>query len=344
MSLPFILLDLPDILLEVTLIVSSAMMKKDIKKVHGHTLNELSDLLMQSTELFDSGVTLNPISLGGWSNINIQGSHEGTQFVLKLPWSTQKLEKNHYAHLFNIALFTSKSKICARPLDFGTLFDSKRTPFIILEYIDGTVYDVLSELTPVEKQSLNNSLTILSDLQPPDIPRFNSPSDYLDTIRKSVKEHEWLTRDYMETNQIRELFYELLPELFLNMNDYGEWSMKTMHSDLWVPNIVFDKGRAVFLDIEDCAQGDPLYDIAYLLEASYSGEVMSPTGLVHPDDLKRVEQLRPLALASVIGWSITRLLSMDAGLVEASISNPRIRNEVLNYARMKLIRLERILS
>lgn len=319
------------------------MMKQNIKRIHGHSLEELSDLLFHSSDILEGGVSLDPISLGGWSNLNIHGHDSNIEFVLKLPWSTENNKTNPYAHLFKIGQFISKSGISPVPLDLGHLNDSKETPFILFEFVDGNVYNSLVDLSSVQVQSLKRSLRILTQLNPPNIPLYNSPSEYLIKIQKSVENHEWLPRGSEEVTRMEQSFSSLYSDLLSTTDSYGEWSKLTMHGDLWVPNIVFRKQRAVLLDLEECAIGDPLYDIAYLLEASYKQEMEHNQHLVNPKIRDAVNLLRPLALSYVVVWSIERLLSMESGIVEPSINTPFIRNEILSYAKMKLARLHSFL-
>lgn len=319
------------------------MMKQNIKRIHGHGLDELSALLLQSSDILNDVVHLNPYSLGGWSNLNIRGHDSHLDFVLKLPWSTEKREINPYDHLYKICLNISKSGIAPVPLEVGHLNDSAETPFILLEFVNGDVYDSLTDISLKQMNSLKQSLGILSKLNPSDLPSYNTPSEYLDKILQSIEGHEWLPRSSDELARMKESFSELYPELYSITDAFGEWSKRTMHGDLWVPNIVFREQKSVFLDLENCAIGDSRYDIAYLLEASYSQETDYHQNIVTPQIRDTVNILRPLALSSVIAWSIERLLSMEFGIVEQSIATPSIRNEILEYVRMKLTRLRSLI-
>ncbi len=319
-------------------------MKKKITRVHGHTIDELSILLQNASNVIDSTITLDPFLLGGWSNINIHGQSADCKFVLKLPYLIQKYEKNPYLFLYNTNRFLSKYSLCPQPLEFGILPDSKKTPFILLEYIEGKTYESVSELSNDEIELLRESITTLSELKPPHLPVFNSPSEYLQKIYDSIEIHECAMKRSNSTEELREDFNALSSDIFSITDAYGEWSKKTMHGDLWIPNVLYCGNKALFLDMEDCAIGDSNYDIAYLLEASNTREVIHPLKLTTPENVENVNKLLPLVLTYLIGWCITRLLLTESRQVESSISTPSIMNSVKDYAKMKLNRLRALIN
>jgi Ser/Thr protein kinase RdoA (MazF antagonist) len=112
-----------------------------------------------------------------------------------------------------------------------------------------------------------------------------------------------------------------------------------MHGDLWEPNILFQDGAVLLLDFELCCIGDTLYDRAYLMEASDGPPVKSLPDFLSDEILRHIEGLRPVALMSLVSWSLERLVYMDAGIVEPNLTSPHIRENVVRYSRMKLSRL-----
>lgn len=345
MSLPFIPLDLPDILLEVVMIGMIPMMKRNIGKVHGHTIEELSVLLQNSSNIFDSTIRLDPVPLGGWSNINLRGHSSGVEFVLKLPWSVERTEINPYAQQYHLAQYFSRFDIAASPLEIGRLHDSLETPFYIVEYIKGTTYSSVSEVSADEIFSLKTSHQILREESPPGIPRYESPNSYLDAIRSLVIEHEWLPRASTELHELLYQYESLLPEVISTNEKIGSWLGDTMHGDLWIPNIVFRSGqKAIFLDFEACTTGDSRYDFAYFLEGHENTNSESISSLLGGEDVNLVNSLRPLVLACLIDWSIARLLSMESGIVEPNLSSKRIRTDMVRYVRNKIERLNSLLA
>ncbi len=334
----------PDSLLEVVVSLSVAMMKYSLETVHGHSCSKLEDLLENSCDAFDKLVTLEPISLGGWSNINIRGRSSGIDFVLKLPWSTEEYERNPYDQLYDLSIYFSRLDLTAPPIEVGRLSDSKKTPFILVEYVDGTTYSSITDASEDELLSLKESHRVLIKQKPPGIPKYESPLDYLTTNHAQVENHSWFPRASAQTRTLIDQYDSLLPQV-KSMNEViGYWSRETMHGDLWAPNIVFHPAQKVFfLDLEACAIGDSRYDLAYLLEAHVDRSTENIPTLIEDEDIDFVNSLRPLTLAYVIDWSLSRLLSMESGIVEQSLNTQKIHTMILGYAREKIARLKYLL-
>lgn len=334
----------PDSLLEVVVGLSVAMMKYPLKTVHGHSRSKLEDLLENSCNAFDKSVSLEPVSLGGWSNINIRGRSSGIDFVLKLPWITEEYEINPYDRLHNLSLFFSRLDLTAPPIEVGRLSDSSKTPFFLVEYVDGTTYSSITDASEDELLSLKESHRLLKKQKPPGIPKYESPLDYLTANHEQVENHSWLPRASKQTRTLIDQYDLLLPQV-KSMNEIiGYWSRETMHGDLWAPNIVFHTERnALLLDFEACAIGDSRYDLAYLLEVHVDRSIDNIQTLIEDEDIDFVNSLRPLTLAYVIDWSLSRLLSMESGIVEQSLNTQKIHTMILGYAREKIVRLKFLL-
>lgn len=319
-------------------------MKYPLETVHGHSRSRLEDLLENSCDAFDKSVLLEPISLGGWSNINILGKSSGFEFVLKLPWITEEYEINPYDQLHDLSLFFSRIGLTAPPIEVGRLSDSSKTPFFLVEYVDGTTYSSFTDVSEDELLSLKKSHRLLKKQKPHGIPKYESPLDYLTANHAQVENHSWLPRVSKQTRTLIDQYDSLLPQV-QSMNEViGYWSRETMHGDLWLPNIVFHPERkALLLDFEACAIGDSRYDLAYLLEAHVDRSTENIPTLIEDEDIDFVNSLRPLALAYVIDWSLSRLLSMESGIVEQNLSTQEIHTMILGYAREKIGRLKFLL-
>ncbi len=334
----------PDSLLEVVVALSVAMMKYPLETVHGHSRTKLEALLENSCTVFDKPVSLEPISLGGWSNINIRGRSSGIDFVLKLPWITEEYERNPYDPLHNLSSYFSRLDLTAPPIEVGRLSDSSETPFFLVEYVDGTTYSSIVDANEDELLSLRNSHRLMTQQKPPGIPKYESPLDYLTANHAQVENHSWLPRASKQTSTLIDQYDSLLPQVKSLNEVIGYWSRETMHGDLWAPNIVFHpEQKVLLLDLEACAIGDPRYDLAYILEAHVDRSTENIPTLIENEDIDFVNSLRPLVLAYVIDWSLYRLLSMESGIVEPNLNSPKIHTMILGYAREKIGRLKFLL-
>jgi aminoglycoside phosphotransferase (APT) family kinase protein len=318
------------------------MTKRQLAKVHGYSITELEHILQDSCDLFDGDVSLEREALGGWSNINIRGGSGGIDFVLKLPWSISSHGTSPYKYLNDVSLFFNKLGIAPLPLSMGKLSDTKETPFIIMEYVDGIIHDSLTRFTTQEITALNECLQVLSQQNPPGLERYNSPTDHLITTHALVEDHPGLSTCSHEVDELIDSFNRLYPDLLSFTDSLGTWSPSIMHGDLWIPNIVFQSGNVILLDFEACAFGNHLYDLAYLLETPVSTTENIPTRLILPEDVDEVNSLRPLVLAFLVEWSLERLLSMESGLVEPNIATPESRSALIGYIHSKISRLKEI--
>jgi aminoglycoside phosphotransferase (APT) family kinase protein len=328
-----------DSLLEVIVRISDKMMKYPVANIHGNTLEEIQNLLLGSCELIQNDIVLDATSLGGWSNINIRGISQGHEFILKLPWSVSHYDVNPYSKLYGLLNYLSRSKLTAAPISFGRLSDRNETPFILLHYFDGRTYASIANVSRAQLQALKNTLHLLSLQKPPGLRKYVSPYDYLIEIYDEIGFNNTLARISREVQTLVRVFHEQYTRLMPRVEALGVWSGKVMHGDLWEPNMLFDNGKVILLDFESCCYGDPIYDLAYLLEASDNPPTDNNPLSLNTDQRNHVTNYRLVALLSLIGWSLNRLLVMNAGLVEKNLNTPEIKDSIAKYTRAKISRL-----
>jgi len=314
-------------------------MRIPVTKIHGHTIYEIQHLLHSTCEHIQKDVVLDTSSLGGWSNINIQGTSEGTKFVLKLPWSIMHFDTNPYSKLGSLLTSLSRSKLATPPMAVGRLPDKNETPYMLLHYLDGTTYSSISNASREELQALKDTLHQLSLQKPSGLRKYVTPFDYLTELYIEVTSHNALPSGSTETMSLVQEFQEQYTKLSSKIEALGIWSGTLMHGDLWEPNILFQDGQVILLDFESCSYGDSIYDLAYLLEASDGPPIEELPVLLYSHYKENVNSFRPIALMALIGWSLDRLLFLDAGLVEQNLSTPKIRKSIVRYTQAKISRL-----
>jgi aminoglycoside phosphotransferase (APT) family kinase protein len=333
----------PDSLLEVVGCRTAEMIDLGVTRIHGHTIVELEQLLRDACDFFDGDVVLKEQSLGGWSNINVLGQSDGIDFVLKIPASIPPYKTSHYNRLFATSSFLGKTGVTTKPLAVGKISDDVDTPFIIFEYIDGVIHENLADFSQNEKESLRKSLQILSQQKPPGLTRYTSAHEYLTSVHGLVESHIHRSRCSQEVNELLSTFRKVYSRVLAYTDLLEPWSLGLMHGDLWAPNIVFRKGTVVLLDLESCAYGSCFFDLAYLLEADAKASQNLAKGLVSREEIEDVNGLRPPVIAYLILWSLERLLTMEAGLLDPSLTAQRIRTALIDYTRSKISRLSSIL-
>ncbi|MFW9910180.1 MAG: aminoglycoside phosphotransferase family protein [Candidatus Thorarchaeota archaeon] len=314
-------------------------MKNPAKRIHGHTIDEIRDLLLSACEPIEKDIVLDESSLGGWSNINIQGTSEGRKIVLKLPWAITHFDSNPYSELGRLLAYLSRSKLATPPIAIGRLPDRNETPFMLLHYQDGRVHSSLLDASREELQTLKSTLQKLSRQKPPGLREYATPFDYFTKFYDDIMYHNTLSQGSTEVLSLVSTFQEHHARLSPEIETLEKWSRTLMHGDLWEPNILFQDGKVYLLDFEQSSYGDPIYDLAYLLEAQEKPLADKPPDVLYVDCSKRANSYRPVALIALISWSLDRLLYMDAGHVEPSLSTPTIKKNMLRYTRAKMSRL-----
>ncbi len=320
------------------------MAKNPAGLIHGHTVEQLQHLLYDSCQFIEEDVVLDSTAIGGWSNINIHGVSHECEFVVKLPWSTRHFAINPYGRLFDILTYLHGSNITTSALAVGRLHDKNETPFMLIEYSGGKPRTSVSHFSAAELLSLKDTLNRLSLQRPAGLPKYRTPVDYLTELHDRIAYHEVLSVSGTEVRNLASAFLRRHEWLSPQIEVLGEWSGTIMHGDLWEPNILLHAGRAVLLDMESCSYGDPIFDLAYLLEASDNPPLKEPPPLLYADTIERVNPLRTVALTSVISWSLDRLLFMDAGLVEPSLASAQTRADIIRFVHTKLSRLASLTS
>jgi len=315
------------------------MMKNPAKRIHGHTITEILNLLQSTCEYVQKDLVLDTSSLGGWSNINIQGSSEARKIVLKLPWSIMRFDSNPYSGLGRLLTYLSRSKLATPPIAIGRLPDRNETPFMLLHYLDGRIYSSLLDASGEELQALKGTLQELSRQKPPGLRKYTTPSDYFTKFYDEIVYHNMLSQGSTEVLSLVRAFEEHHTKLSPKIELLEKWSRTFMHGDLWEPNILFQDGKVSLLDFELSSYGDPIYDLAYLLEAQEKPLADTPPDILYAGCLERANSYRPIALIALISWSLDRLLNMDAGHVEPILSTSTIKKNMLRYTNTKMSQL-----
>ncbi len=321
------------------------MMKYPLKTVHGHSISTLESLLEDSCSAFDDFINLEEENIGGWSNINIRGKTSNFDFILKLPGILKEYETNPYAQQYRLAQYFSRLDLTPSAIEIGRLSDAAETPFYLIEYIEGKTYTKVTDATCDELLALKESLRMLRSQKPPKLRKFSSAIEYLVANHARVENHPWLSKATERSRDLLDQYSPLYSEVEIQTATIDRWSGELMHGDLWIPNVIFRPGHhAVLLDLEACAYGDHLYDLASLLEVHVNTATDKLPLLIHKEDYMNVNMLRPLVLSYVIDWSLERLLTMESGIIEPNLNTSTIYDMIVGYTREKIARLNDLLS
>ena len=251
-------------------------------------------------------------------------------------------DSNPYLELNKLLTYLSKSKLATPPIAIGRLPDRNETPFMLLHYLDGKILSSLLDASRDELLALKSTLQELSYQKPPGLRKYATPFDYFTEYYDEIVNHKFLSKGSKEVLSLVSEFRDCCTKLSPKIEMLEEWSRTLMHGDLWEPNILFQDGKVCLLDFELSSYGDPIYDLAYLLEAQERPLADKFPDVLYAECLQRVNSYRPVALIALISWSLDRLLYMDAGHVEPSLGTPTIKKNMLRYTHAKMSRLASI--
>jgi len=324
-----------------------AKMKDCLDFVHGHTMDDLLSLLKNEWNTDAKDLHLDSCRLGGMSNLNILIHSVASSYVLKLPGLTTAFETNPFESEFHIALHLAENGLGPTPLCVGRLQDERNTPFMIRAYEPGVVHASLSDISLHELDLAKKSLDRLAALHIPNVPSYPSAKRYAArfTNKMNVLLRCWST----ETSGLGSLIYlfrELEQGVATLFGNVSRWNCRTMHGDLRPDNIVFQSDKALFLDVGACCVGSPLYDVAYL-----SAEPLDVVDfqrilplLAESDDSDIVTELTPLALFSVLAWTLERLVHLENNRVEENLSGVDVEISLRAYFESKAKQLHMLLD
>lgn len=322
-------------------------MKLQVAKVHGHTIPKLQELVNDACKDLGLPLTLDTTLLGGWSSIALLLFSKDSKYVLKLPGLVETYPANPFEEEFRVGQYLAKERICPTPMKVGRLKDSNYTPFIVHGFVNGYTCASLEETSPNDFAMLGTTLTRLSQLKIPNIMAYPSPSEYMDYIMGRMEPFNEHTSEISKDLRKR---IEVLQEYARDLGEYFDeaitWTRKPMHADLQESNIVYQSGKAWLLDIGSFCIGEPLYDVAYLFDQSPDMQVPQyPVELlVNSDMIKNVESLRPLALISVIEWSLEYLCNYELRRIEENLSSKSNAQAVRFYIDSKIEILRQVLE
>lgn len=304
---------------------------------HGHNMDELLLLLNESTEKEISLESIKSHPVGGWSNINLHGFTSSYQVIIKLPVLQNFFETNPYEDEYIHSLALYRENLSPDPIEYGVLKDRFGTPFFIRKYVEGRIYKRVDSIPKQSLRTLKNSLNRFSNVTIEDLAEFPRASDYLlhlfDQFEKSIENIGTIPthlRGYISRYQ--KAILEFLGEL----GDYPKWNRLVMHSDLHEGNIVFIESNVQLLDVGDICRGNPLYDLAYMYSQG-DGPIADYSTFPGLDEIqqKELEKLIPLALLSLITWTLTRLVDIHCGIVIKPLMTPEIVKSLESYLLMK---------
>ncbi|MFQ5833632.1 MAG: aminoglycoside phosphotransferase family protein [Candidatus Thorarchaeota archaeon] len=309
--------------------------KSLVKRVHGHRLAELEEMIERELQL--GGLQIADTLLGGMTNINLLCDSEEAKFVLKLPGLRMSVGENPFANEYAICQHFAVEGLCPRPVSLGRLNDEDATPYMVYHYESGSVHWSLESMSVHELTLLRAALEKLSRAAPPDVRTYSKPSDFLNRRRDRMESVRATTR--VETPRIKKLS-GTVDGLFVALRDqvYSElpWSGTLMHGDLRPSNIVFQKNRAVLLDWGECSYGDALLDVAYLMTEP-QGEQAEHIPLIGGEEEQSiVESMKVLSLMAAIAWTAERLIRIELGHIEENLASSEIVRSMSAYFEEKV--------
>ncbi len=315
--------------------------------VHGMSVDTLAKMVTDAWPDCGQPLVIEPYSMGGWSNLNIPAWCGDQRLVLKLPVLTAGLVEHPYEYVVRVSSHLAGLGLCPRPVVHGVLDNDHQTPFTLFEYVPGETRSSVASISHSDMECLETALATFSAQSPAGVNVYPRPSDF-------VRDRTCLLERLVQyvpgaPSHVLEMIPQFLDEcraLVPSVNSCCPWSGRLMHGDLQESNIVFTGRRAVLLDLEYCALGEPLLDTVYLV--LQSPDPPPPDRL--PAPLRRAvedESLVPLsavALVAAVAWTVERLLLIHVGAVMPQFSSSALVSAMEQYVRDKMSQFRDVLS
>jgi aminoglycoside phosphotransferase (APT) family kinase protein len=300
-------------------------------------MEELRVLLVDSLDIED--LVLEPHLLGGWTNINLGVVINSKLFTLKLPGITDfESSQNPFDYEFSIHQQLANARLCPRPFRLGTLGDDSHLPYALYEYVQGIVLYDLFALSETQMHLLSKGLDDLRSQVVENVATIDTASMYVNRVSLGISPLNSSVID-----KLIERFQKCRDSLLQDYSDEELWPKMLTHGDHQPSNLVFTSERVIFLDLEACAYAHPSLDLSYLLvQSPVSRSVDSIRGLVK--DVDSVTKYIPLALLSVISWTLKRISLLHKGIIEENLLPLHNLPAMLEYVRTKLAELELVLK
>ncbi len=276
--------------------------------------------------------------LGGWSNINLEAYLGSMKMVIKLPAVKTVHSRSHYDRIAKNHSALADIGLAPRVLATGFL-DDLSLPFMILEYVDGTVYSSPAEISSHEMNELRHALERMNAINSPALPYYPDAVSFLDHILQPLRNLTMHSSDSVRINTILSHVLEIAESL-RDACDGVPWSRRVMHGDLSESNILFTIRGPFFLDLESISIGEPLFDLAYL-SVQHADVIVPRMAVIHEMiDSNTIKILQSMALVAVIGWSLVWSSHMDQGLVESAVATEARYRSIIRYTDSKYQLLE----
>ncbi|MHA1908975.1 MAG: aminoglycoside phosphotransferase family protein, partial [Candidatus Thorarchaeota archaeon] len=226
------------------------MTSRIVDTIYGTSLSDIEEQISSSV-VFDGPVALSSNLLEGWSSLNFIGSvNDVPKFIVKFPPTRGGTD---FTRLFLIHESLAPHGICSRPLYRGFLEADGKIPFIILEYIEGTIHSNPNDIKGHLFKQLTETLHRLNQIDLPMLHRNKDGNDYVNQMMSSLnlRRKRWKTKfDTQLSSRLNQFLFQVedVQERLVGML----WEPVTVHGDLYEANIVFQPGRAMLLDLDEC--------------------------------------------------------------------------------------------
>ncbi len=312
-------------------------MSKELLSVHGLSLDEIGNQITSAVGC-SNDIHFNRRPIGGWTNINLLAESDSKRYVVKLPGLREPNDHNPYESQFKVYDHFSRLGLSPEPIAFGRLDSKLRTPFLVLRFVEGEIVPHFARMTSKQLSMMKAAMMTFSQNPIDGLHEFESSEAYakylLNRLTDALNRYPISSTSMVDEGRRLQRMTDCLDAEGLLQDD---WPCDIMHGDFQEANVVFTESKAVLLDFEETCIGNSLFDIAYLLVQNPLHNLTDKIpSILSEGKERRIRGLFPLALLSVISWTIRRIVQTKSRAIEESLADSHTVKDLEVYLHSKM--------
>ncbi|NHJ13181.1 MAG: aminoglycoside phosphotransferase family protein [Candidatus Thorarchaeota archaeon] len=272
------------------------------------------------------------------TNLNLLARTEDKELVIKFPGSISRFQENPFLQEFSLMKYFSELDLSPKPLATGFLALPYHLPFLAYAFEMGQIRSRIMDLSLKDWNVIVETLERVHHSTPPKVEEFNTAIEFLASLTSPLNAFSADSGD-PRLRETRSRFDDSSLAL-CEIIDSTNWTKSTIHGDLRLSNIVFQDDHVILLDWACCGRASYLFDYAYFYTEPAEETPFPFDSPINAEPEKTRKIMEALALVSALSWTIEQLYRTELGIVEPSLLQYELPENVALYAISKLRKLE----